>query len=75
MLQFARAHAGVFDAAVPHLGDDGCRLGHAALLRCLPLVVGLAAVTKVLASPLNAQALGLGVLQDLPEGFFRTRTP
>ena len=51
------------------------RLGNAALLRCLPLVVGLAAVAKVLASPLNAQALGLGVLQDLPEGFFRTRTP
>lgn len=75
VVQFARAQSGL---AHPLLPDQPHHRFGAFMVSGRPvlaLVVRLAADAHVMASPGHAQPLNEAVREDLPEGFFTTRTP
>ena len=75
MVQLARAKAGLTQS----LGENQLHHPLVALahlvLAVQSLVIRLAAHADVTASPDNAQALDELLREDLPKGFFTTRTP
>ena len=75
VVQLACAHPGLAHTLVAHQLHHGLCLLGALCLAPAPLVVRLAAQPHVLASPLHAQSLDERLIEDLPKGFFTTRTP
>lgn len=75
MVQLARSQPGLANAPIANQRHH--RLGSALTLgvALLVLVVRLAAVPHIPASPHYAQPLDEPLREDLPEGFFTTRTP
>ena len=68
-------YAGLTHALLAHQLNYRLRIRLAISLAPPALVVRLAAVAHVLASPLHAQHRDEVLREDLPKGFFTTRTP
>ena len=75
MVQLARAQPWLAQAHGTHKLDHCVRTGTALLLVLQLLVVSLAADAPMAASPQHAQPRDELLREDLPEGFFTTRTP
>lgn len=75
MVLLARSQARLANAMIAYQHQH--RLGSALALgvALLILVVRLAALPHITASPRHAQPLDEPLREDLPEGFFTTRTP
>lgn len=74
-MQLARAHARLSQPPLTHQIHDRLRFRLQRCLTAARLVVSLTAYAHVSASPADAQPLDEVLLEDLPEGFFTTRTP
>lgn len=75
MVQLARAQPGLAQAHRANELDHRVRTGTALLLVLKLLVVRLAADAPMAASPRYAQPREELLREDLPKGFFTTRTP
>ena len=74
-MQLARADAWLTHALLAHQLHHRLRVREAIGLAAPALVIRLPAMAHVLASPLHAQPCDKVLREDLPKGFFTTRTP
>jgi len=75
VVQLARTQAGLAQANTAHKLDHGVGTRTVLLLMLPLLVIGLAADAPMAASPRYAQPRDELLREDLPKGFFTTRTP
>jgi hypothetical protein len=75
VVQLARADAWLTHALLAHQLHHRLRIREVIGLSAPALVVRLTAVAHMLASPLHAQPCDEFLRENLPKGFFTTRTP
>ena len=75
MVQFARPQSGLAQPPLTHPLHNDLGTALALDMSALALIEGLAAQPHMAASPRHAQPLDELLREDLPKGFFTTRTP
>ena len=75
MVQLARSQPRLAHPSITHQLHHSLGTALALGVALLTLVIRLAAVPHVAASPRHAQPLDEPLREDLPKGFFTTRTP
>lgn len=75
MMQFARPQSGLPEPPLTYPLHNHLGTAFALEMSALSLIEGLAAQAHMAASPGHTQPFNEPLREDLPEGFFMTRTP